>query len=88
MLVNAKDIQHACTLSITEVRAALQLSGYGSGRNEITGVDFKGMNPNGTFVYEIAGPDPEGDDDITLGNVYLRFQRKPFSNHFELHGEY
>lgn len=88
MLIDATDIQAACKLSIMEVRDAMQRTGYGIDRGEITGVEFKGALSTGTFVYEIFGPDPEGGDDISLGNVYLRFHRKMFSNKFELHGEY
>ena len=88
MLVPKEQVQAACTLSIEQVREAMKRGGYTIERNEMTGVDFRGMSESGSFVYSIAGPDPEGDDDITLGNIYLRFKREPFSNKFELHGEY
>lgn len=88
MLIPQAQLQQACTPSITEVRDAMKRGGYTVDPKEFTGVDFKGMSEQGSFVYSVAGPDPEGGDDITLGNVYLRFQRKPFSTEFELHGDY
>jgi hypothetical protein len=88
MLVPQAQVQAACTLSIEDVRQAMKRGGYTIERNELTGVDFMGMSEQGSFVYSVSGPDPEGGDDITLGNVYLRFKRKTFSNEFELHGDY
>lgn len=88
MLATAQQVDAACRLSINDVRAAMERGGYKIERGEITGVDFKGMNCQGTFVYAVAGPDPEGGDDITLGNVYLKFRRNAFSTTVELYGEY
>jgi hypothetical protein len=88
MLATARQVQDACTLNIEQVRQAMCRTGYKIGPKEIVGVEFKGMNAGGQFVYEIFGNDPEGNDDISLGNVYLQFQRAAFDAKFELYGDY
>lgn len=89
MLLTLEQISHAAQLSITQVRDAMARGGYQISAREITGVDFLGQTETGSFVYSIAGPDPEGDgDDVTLGNVYLRWGRAPMKSGFELYGDY
>lgn len=88
MLVPQSLIAQAQNLSITDICHALARSGRAVARNEITGVKFLGMTTTGSFVYEIAGPDPRGEDHITLGRVYVKFRRLPMSSEFQLVADY
>lgn len=90
MLITKQQMDNACTLTINGVREAMQRGGYTIARSELTGVEFRGINVNGTIVYEVFGPNPEDDteDDVSLGKVYLKFAREPFSTEFHLVGEY
>jgi hypothetical protein len=76
MLLTNGEVTNAMTLSTAEVRAAMELGGYGA--KDITGSSFKGMRPDGTFVYEITFPSDVDDGDDT-GNVFLNYRRKAFS---------
>ena len=76
MLLTDKEVTHAMNLSTAEVRAAMELGGYGA--KDIKDSRFKGMRPDGTFVYEITFPS-DGDEGDDTGNVFLNYRRKAFS---------
>lgn len=90
MLITKEQLVNACTLTINGVREAMQRGGYTIARGELTGVEFSGITVNGTIVYEVFGPNPDDDteDDVSIGKVYLKFERGPLSKEFHLVGDY
>lgn len=85
MLITRELLIQATELTLADVKAALERSGYKS-NSDLRAADFLGMNPNGSFVYEI-GYDG-GDEELSKGNIYITLRRKVFSKDYEFYAEY
>ncbi len=84
LLLTREEVAHACNLSDTEVFNAMMAGGY---TEKLWGTTFLGMNPNGSFVYEITYESHEDGEDAT-GRVYLKFVRGAMSKDYYLAGDY
>lgn len=85
MLLTKSEIDTACSLDLASLKAALERGGYSAG--DIRTAAFKGMNPNGTFVYEITYPSDDDDTDGS-GYVYVKYVRGKFSLKFHLEADF
>lgn len=85
MLLTKAEIDTACSLDLAALKAALERGGYSAGDIRIAA--FKGMNPNGTFVYEVTYPSSDDDSDGT-GYVYVKYARAKFSLKFQLEADF
>ena len=85
MLISRELLNRATELTLADIRAALSTTGYGN-LNDLRDARFLGMDPTGSFVYEISYD--EGEEELSRGNIYIRFRRGAFGKNFEFAAEF
>lgn len=71
MLITPTQLQHAITLDVKGVDAALKRAGYSD--NRLRGVRFEGINTHGQFVYDTLFDNDDKESGIDTGRVFLQY---------------
>ena len=87
MLVPMEMLAKAQAMTVADLNAALANAGYDD-HDELRDCRFMGMDTNGTFCYSINFEDPDSEEGVGAGMVYITMRRKPMSSKFEFMAEY
>ena len=86
MLVPMSMLSKAQEMTVGDLSIALGNAGYDS--KGLRDCRFLGMDTNGTFAYSINFEDPDAEEGVGAGQVYITMRRKPMSSKFEFMAEY
>ena len=87
MLVPMEMLAKAQAMTVADLNAALANAGYND-QDELRDCRFMGMDTNGTFCYSINFEDPDSEEGVGTGLIYITMRRKPLSTKFEFMAEY
>ena len=87
MLVPMEMLAKAQAMTVADLGEALTNSGDG-GAEGLRDCRFLGMDTNGTFAYSITFEDPDAEECVGAGMVYITMRRKPLSTKFQFMAEY
>lgn len=87
MLVPMEMLAKAQAMTVADLGEALTNTGYDD-YDDLRDCRFLGMDTNGTFAYSITFEDPDAEECVGAGMVYITMRRKPLSTKFQFMAEY